>query len=101
MTTKQPKRGFPSNIGLASLNVRRVASPTFNPTACTAPRHTGVARNCVQKSNVKNGTIMEGSKLRYQTWVIALYLLTAGIKGVSSMKLQRDLGVTPKKLRGI
>ncbi len=39
---------------------------------------------------------MEGSNLGFQTWVIAMYLLSTGIKGVSSMKLHRDLGITQK-----
>ena len=39
---------------------------------------------------------MQGSPLGFQTWVLALYLLTTSIKGTSSMKLHRDLGVTQK-----
>ena len=39
---------------------------------------------------------MEGSNLGFQTWVISMYLLSTGIKGVSSMKLHRDLGITQK-----
>ena len=37
---------------------------------------------------------MADSKLGYRIWVIALYLLTTGLKGTSSMKLHRDLGAT-------
>lgn len=44
--------------------------------------------------SVKSGTVMRASKLGYQTWAIAIYLLDTGIKGTSSMKLHRDLGVT-------
>ena len=39
---------------------------------------------------------MEGSKLGCQTWALAAYLLTTNLKGVSSMKLHRDLGITQK-----
>ena len=39
---------------------------------------------------------MHNSPLGCQTWVFAIYLLTTGIKGVSSMKLHRDLGITQK-----
>ena len=39
---------------------------------------------------------MEGSNLGYQTWALAAYLLTTSLKGVSSMKLHRDLGITQK-----
>ena len=46
--------------------------------------------------SLKTGNVMEGSKLGYQSWAIAIYLVTTGIKGVSSMKLHRDLDVTQK-----
>ena len=39
---------------------------------------------------------MAASNLGFQVWVLAIYLLTTGIKGTSSMKLHRDLGVTQK-----
>ena len=39
---------------------------------------------------------MQGSNVGFQTWVVALYLLSTGLKGTSSMKLHRDLGVTQK-----
>ena len=39
---------------------------------------------------------MQGSNLGLQKWALAVYLLATGIKGVSSMKLHRDLGVTQK-----
>lgn len=46
--------------------------------------------------SLKIGNIMEGSKLGYQTWAIAIYLVTTSLKGVSSMKLHRDLEITQK-----
>ena len=46
--------------------------------------------------SLKTGTVMESSKLGYQTWAIALYLVMTGLKGVSSMKLHRDLEITRK-----
>ena len=39
---------------------------------------------------------MQGSPLGFQVWAIAIYLMTTNIKGVSSMKLHRDLGITQK-----
>ena len=39
---------------------------------------------------------MQGSNLGFQKWVIAIYLVTTGLKGTSSMKLHRDLKVTQK-----
>ena len=53
-------------------------------------------RECAQKFSVKTGTVMEGSKVGYQDWIIASFLLMTNLKSVSSMKLHRDLGVTQK-----
>jgi len=39
---------------------------------------------------------MQSSKVGLQKWVIAMYLMSTSLKGVSSMKLHRDLGVTQK-----
>ena len=55
-------------------------------------------RECPGKKmfSLKTGTVMEGSKLGYRVWAIAIYLLTTNLKGVSSMKLHRDLDITQK-----
>ena len=55
-------------------------------------------RDCKNKKmfSLKTGSVMEGSKLGYRVWAIAIYLLTTNLKGVSSMKLHRDIGVTQK-----
>ena len=53
-------------------------------------------RPCRKYFSVKVGTIMESSKLPLRTWVIALFLMSTNLKGVSSMKLHRDLGITQK-----
>ena len=51
---------------------------------------------CRMDFSVKTDTLMHSSPLPLKTWGIALYLLTTNLKGVSSMKLHRDLGVTQK-----
>ena len=53
-------------------------------------------RPCRRYFSVKTGTVMEDSKLGCQTWAVAIYLLTTGLKGQSAMKLHRDLGITQK-----
>ena len=45
---------------------------------------------------MKVGTVMQDSKLGYQEWAIAVYLFNTSLKGVSSMKLHRDLGISQK-----
>ena len=49
---------------------------------------------------LKTGTIVECSKLGYEVWAIANNLLTTNLKGVSSLQLHRDLGIT-QRLHGI
>ncbi|MYH72206.1 MAG: IS1595 family transposase [Acidimicrobiia bacterium] len=53
-------------------------------------------RDCRKDFSVKLGTLMEGSKLGFQVWAIAIFLLATNLKSVSSMKLHRDLGITQK-----
>ena len=53
-------------------------------------------RECRKRFSVRSKTVMAASNLGFQVWLLAIYLLTTGIKGTSSMKLHRDLGVTQK-----
>ena len=39
---------------------------------------------------------MDCSNLGFQLWAIAIFLFATNLKGISSMKLHRDLGVTRK-----
>lgn len=56
----------------------------------------GNGKRCYKFFSHRTGTLMEGSKLGPQTWVLATYLLSTGIKGTSSMKLHRDLDISYK-----
>ena len=51
-------------------------------------------RGCRKRFSARTGTVLADSKLGFQTWLVAIYLLTTGLKGVSSMKLHRDLNIT-------
>ena len=53
-------------------------------------------KECGLKFSVKRGTVMEGSKIGYQDWIIAIFQIMTNLKSVSSMKLHRDLGITQK-----
>ena len=52
--------------------------------------------DCHEHFSCKVGTVMEKSRLPVRKWVIAMYLMSTNLKGVSSMKLHRDLGITQK-----
>lgn len=53
-------------------------------------------RDCRKDFSTKTGTVMQGSNLGYKTWAWGFYLMTTGIKGTSSLKLHRDLGISQK-----
>ena len=53
-------------------------------------------KECAKRFSVRTKTPMESSKLGFQVWAIALYQVTTNLKGVSSMKLHRDLGITQR-----
>ena len=42
---------------------------------------------------MKSHSVMHRSKLPLRTWGMAIYLMTTHLRGVSSMKLARDLGI--------
>ncbi len=71
----------------ASLNVKERANRKPQPFRCA---------DCRYDFSVKTGTVMEGSNVPLGKWALCIYLLTTNLKGVSSMKLHRDLGVTQK-----
>lgn len=50
-------------------------------------------KTCKKYFSLKTGTAMESSPLPLQKWAWAIYLELTNLKGVSSMKLHRDLGV--------
>lgn len=53
-------------------------------------------KNCRKKFSVIVGTIFENTNVPLSTWFAAIYLITAHKKGISSLQLHRDLGVTQK-----
>ncbi len=69
-----------------------VQHPTAHKTMPYRCRRNG----CRRFFSVKVGTVMQDSKLGYQEWAIAVYLFNTSLKGVSSMKLHRDLGISQK-----
>ena len=60
---------------------------------CRDCRRAGEKKNMF---SLKTGGVMEASRLGYRVWAIMIYLTSTSLKGVSSMKLHRDLGITQK-----
>lgn len=53
-------------------------------------------KECKKDFTVTVGTIFENSKVKLSVWMAAMYLITGHKKGVSSLQLSRDLGITQK-----
>ena len=51
---------------------------------------------CRKQFSVKVGTIFHNSKISLRKWFVAVYLVTAHKKGISSHQLARDLKITQK-----
>ena len=67
------------------VNIAVIASRKPQPFRC---------RSCRKHFSVKTGTLLHSSKLPLSQWAIAFYLYNTNLKGVSSMKLHRDLGIS-------
>ena len=52
--------------------------------------------DCRRRFSVRTGSVLECSRLPLRMWAIAIYLFVTSLKGVSSMKLHRDLEITQK-----
>ena len=52
--------------------------------------------DCRKYFSVRTGTVMARSHISLQNWAFAIYLAVTNLKGVSSMKLHRDLGISQK-----
>ena len=53
-------------------------------------------RDCRQYFSVRKGTVMERSHISLRKWAIVIYMAATNLKGVSSMKVYRELGMTQK-----
>lgn len=54
------------------------------------------SKGCRKNFTVTVGTVFENSKVKLSTWIAAIYLATAHKKGISSIQLSKDLGITQK-----
>ena len=53
-------------------------------------------KDCRKKFTVRTGTIFERSHISLDKWLYAMYLLQTARKGVSSLQLSKQLGITQK-----
>ena len=70
-----------------SVSTREVPNATPMPYWCT---------DCRSYFSVRTGTAISHSKIPLRKWAFAIYLELTSLKGVSSMKLHRDIDVSQK-----
>lgn len=81
---------WPDGIRCPRCGSERVQERTTHP---TMPHR---CRACRRFFSVRTGSTMENSKLGYQQWALAMYLLQGRKKGISSLALAAALGITQK-----
>jgi transposase-like protein len=52
--------------------------------------------SCRKRFSIRVGTIFEDSKIELRKWFMAIWLITSHKKGISSVQLAKDIGVTQK-----
>ena len=53
-------------------------------------------KNTSKYFNIKTNTLFDNTKVKLQTWFLAIYIVTSHQKGISSLQLSRDLNITQK-----
>ena len=79
-----------------STKVYVTKSRSTKPSKRDIPEYRCASKECSKKFSVTKGTIFESSKIPLRTWYAAIYLLTSGKKGISSVQLAEQLQVTQK-----
>jgi transposase-like protein len=51
---------------------------------------------CQEDFTVRTGTIFERSHIPLHKWLYAMHLLVTGRKGISSLQLSKEIGITQK-----
>ena len=59
-------------------------------------KHNHYCNRCRRAFTVKTDSVMNGSPLPLQCWAIAIYSVVTARKGVSSLQLSKELGITQK-----
>lgn len=70
-----------------SLNISSIPNGNPMPYRC---------KDCRKHFSVRTGTVLAESKIPLHKWLMAIYMLHTARKGVSSVQLAKELGVTQK-----
>ena len=91
-TEKSAREWFEARIWPDGRHCPRCGS--VNTSAASHKKMPYWCTDCRSYFSVKIGTALEGSRVSLRKWAFAIYLHLTSLKGVSSMKLHRDIGVT-------
>lgn len=55
-----------------------------------------ICRSCSKEFTVRTGTIFQRSHIPLNKWLFAIYLFVTSRKGISSLQLSKEIGITQK-----
>ena len=84
------KQRWPNGVACVHCGSVKITLRTTHP---TMPYRCG---DCHKFFSVKTNSVMHSSKIGYRKWALAIYIVTTELKGTSSMRLHREIGVTQK-----
>lgn len=79
--------GMPCCPHCGSISVSAIKSEKPMPYRC---------KDCRKHFSVRTGTVLSESKLPLHKWLMAIYMLHTARKGVSSIQMSKELGITQK-----
>ena len=92
-----PRGGSSISDGAGAAKIRSPFCDSYNILHCkTRKSQPSRCRECRKMFNVKTDTLMRGSNPPLSNGGIAIYLYSTDLKGLSSMKLHHELGITQK-----
>jgi len=53
-------------------------------------------KSCRKQFTIRTGTVMEASHISIRKWMYAMYLVSTSRKGISSVQLSKEIGITQK-----
>lgn len=75
-------------------NVISPFDPTSKVYACRGNKYR--CKNTGKYFNVRTSTLFDNTKIELQKWFLSIYITTSHKKGISSIQLSKDIGVTQK-----
>ena len=71
-------------------------SRSVKPSKKDIPEYRCANKECTKKFTATVGTIFQASKIPLRTWYACIFLITTSKKGISSLQLAAQLGITQK-----